>query len=145
MPIKPENRAKYPKNWKEIRAKILERAESCFDPQLARETNEREGWAPRCECVGECGLHQTNPGPRRCIELHGHPAEWAKGDVVLTIAHLDHDPTNNDFGNLKAMCQRCHNRYDQPHRQKNAAKTRRERKATGDLMPHTAIEGEGRE
>lgn len=26
MPIKPENRKRYPKNWKEIRAKILERA-----------------------------------------------------------------------------------------------------------------------
>lgn len=26
MPIKPENKARYPKNWKEIRAAILERA-----------------------------------------------------------------------------------------------------------------------
>lgn len=26
MPIKPENKNRYPKNWKEIRAKILKRA-----------------------------------------------------------------------------------------------------------------------
>ncbi len=26
MPIKPENKARYPKNWKEIRASILQRA-----------------------------------------------------------------------------------------------------------------------
>ena len=26
MPIKPENKKRYPRNWKEIRAKILERA-----------------------------------------------------------------------------------------------------------------------
>lgn len=26
MPIKPENRARYPKNWKAIRVEILERA-----------------------------------------------------------------------------------------------------------------------
>lgn len=26
MPIKPENKSRYPKNWKEIRASILERA-----------------------------------------------------------------------------------------------------------------------
>lgn len=28
MPIKPENKKLYPKNWKEIRAKILERADN---------------------------------------------------------------------------------------------------------------------
>ncbi|NJM13727.1 MAG: hypothetical protein HC889_19405 [Synechococcaceae cyanobacterium SM1_2_3] len=26
MPMKPENRARYPRNWKQIRAAILERA-----------------------------------------------------------------------------------------------------------------------
>lgn len=36
-PIKPENRARYPKDWKAIRAAVLERAGS------------------RCECMGECG------------------------------------------------------------------------------------------
>lgn len=28
MPIRPENRDRYPKNWKEIRASILKRAEN---------------------------------------------------------------------------------------------------------------------
>ena len=27
-PIRPENKARYPKNWKEIRAKILKRAKN---------------------------------------------------------------------------------------------------------------------
>lgn len=31
MPIKPENRARYPANWKEIRAAILERAGNCCE------------------------------------------------------------------------------------------------------------------
>ncbi len=37
-----------------------------------------------------------------------------KVKVVLTIAHLDHDETNNDVADdrLKAMCQLCHLRYD---------------------------------
>lgn len=39
--------------------------------------------------------------------------------IVLTIAHLDHDTTNNDYSNLKALCQRCHNRYDRPNRNAN--------------------------
>ncbi len=45
--------------------------------------------------------------------------------VVLTIAHLDHDPTHNDPSNLRAFCQRCHLRYDREHH----AKTRRETRA----------------
>lgn len=36
MPIKPENKARYPKNWKEIRARILERAgNKCEWPDCA--------------------------------------------------------------------------------------------------------------
>jgi len=43
-----------------------------------------------------------------------HPITGAR--VVLTVAHLDHTPENNDDANLLAMCQRCHNRYDADHR-----------------------------
>ncbi len=32
--------------------------------------------------------------------------------VVLTVAHLDHDITNNSFSNLKCLCQRCHLQHD---------------------------------
>src|ERR671917_377007 len=44
----------------------------------------------QCECEGECGLHRTNPGPRRCVERDGQPAKWANGKVMLTVAHLDY-------------------------------------------------------
>lgn len=36
--------------------------------------------------------------------------------IVLTVAHLDHQPENCDDDNLKAMCQKCHNNYDRQHR-----------------------------
>ena len=38
--------------------------------------------------------------------------------IVLTIAHLDHDHKNWSVKDdrLKALCQRCHNRYDAPYR-----------------------------
>ena len=39
--------------------------------------------------------------------------------IVLTVAHLDHDPANNDLDNLRALCQRCHNRHDAKDRAKN--------------------------
>lgn len=35
---------------------------------------------------------------------------WAV--VILTVAHLDHDTSNNDLENLKALCQRCHLGHD---------------------------------
>lgn len=51
-----------------------------------------------------------------------HPVTGSK--VVLTVAHLDHNPTNNRFSNLKAMCQKCHLTYDTKFHAANAAKTR---------------------
>ncbi len=86
----------------------------------------------RCECRGECGLHRDNPGPRRCTEMNGVKARWAKGKVVLSVAHLDHNPEEWDTKIMqkrcKAMCSRCHLRYDNKLHVKNARKTR-ERKS----------------
>lgn len=39
--------------------------------------------------------------------------------VILTVAHLDHNTSNNDLENLKALCQRCHLGHD---RRDNAQK-----------------------
>jgi len=94
----------------------------------------------RCMCMGECGLHRTHPGPRRCEEMDQQPAKWAKGIVVLTVAHLCQDSTCEDEAHMKAMCQRCHLRYDVKQHQANAYRTRREGKALGDLF-----DGEGGE
>ena len=46
-----------------------------------------------------------------------HPETGSR--VILTVAHLDHDPANNGEENLAALCQRCHNRYDGPKRASN--------------------------
>ncbi len=54
--------------------------------------------------------------------------------IVLTIAHLDHKPENCGPDNLRALCQRCHNRHDMPHRIQNAARTRRAKQPTRDLF-----------
>ena len=97
---------RYPKDWRAISARI--RAE-------------RAGG--RCECEGECGLHRTNPGPRRCEERNGEAARWAKGKIVLTVAHLCHDETCSDESHMRAMCQRCHLRYDLPLHVKHRAET----------------------
>ncbi|MFP3986932.1 hypothetical protein U9R90_05395 [Streptomyces sp. E11-3] len=45
--------------------------------------------------------------------------------VVLTVAHLDHQPENVDPANLMAACQACHLRYDAAHHRETRARTRR--------------------
>lgn len=116
-PIRSSERARYPQDWRQVRARILARA------------------GGRCECMGECGLHRDHPGPRRCEERNGQPAKWARGRVVLTVAHLgDPSPENCADDNLKAMCNRCHLRHDTPQHQRNAAQTRRVKKRNGELF-----------
>lgn len=91
MPILPENRKRYPANWKEIREQILDRA------------------GHRCET---CGAENYS----------SHMLTGSR--VVLTIAHLDHVPEHCEPENLRALCQKCHNRYDREHRNQ----TRKRRK-----------------
>ena len=117
MPIKAENRHRCPPDWSEVSASIR------FDRARGR-----------CECIGECGT--THPGGR-CVGRHGAPAWWHQSgqvhifgrpsvpQVVLTVAHLDHQPENCHPLNLKAMCQRCHLLYDAGHHAETAAESRR--------------------
>lgn len=51
------------------------------------------------------------------------------GRVVLTIAHLNHDITDNRDENLAALCNRCHLTYDARHHAENAKATRARKKA----------------
>jgi hypothetical protein len=102
-------------------------------PEISRRIRERSGG--QCECEGECGLHRTHPGPRRCTERNGARAKWAGGVVILTVAHLNHTPADCRDENLKAMCQRCHLRYDtQHHINSRRARRRREQEEAGQLV-----------
>ena len=112
MPIRKSERGRYPKHWKKIREDVIARS------------------GGRCECRGECGRKHVWNGDDRCCEVNGALASWRSDRdvvVILTTAHLDHTPENNDLANLRHFCQRCHNRYDAPHRTKTRAKTRDEK------------------
>jgi 5-methylcytosine-specific restriction endonuclease McrA len=61
-----------------------------------------------------------------CGAEHGTPHPDTGSTVVLTTAHLDHDPSNPDPENLRALCQRCHLRYDAAEHARHAAETRRQ-------------------
>lgn len=123
MPIKPENKSLYPDNWKtEIRPAILERAGNC------------------CEHCGKPHMHTVRAIRKKGIWFDegldywrgpdGDKVDWPLQDeicydlkVVITIAHLDHDPTNNDDANLAALCQRCHFVHDLYNNRQKIAKT----------------------
>lgn len=104
MPVRAENRRRYPPDWPAISARIR------FD---------RAGG--RCECVGECGAGHAG---RRCDAEHGKGHPITGSAVVLTTAHRNHRPEVCDDENLFAACQRCHLAYDRRH---HAATRRRNR------------------
>jgi hypothetical protein len=70
----------------------------------------------------------------RCGAEHGYPHPVTGSKVVLTVAHLDHDPTNCGDDNLRAMCQRCHLAYDHEHHARSRHTNRRRHFARGDLF-----------
>lgn len=138
MPIKPENKARYPANWSDIRAEILRRAgDRCEQCNVQNHTRIARGQGE------DADTYMTDDGCIYCANSGKHLgfrrfADYDAGKmvgIVLTIAHLhDPDPANCDETNLAALCQRCHNKLDAPMRAVNAQATRRARKAVGDLF-----------
>jgi hypothetical protein len=132
MPISPAQKKLYPPNWKAIRASILERAgHRCEQCKV-----------PNREFVARSAAAYMLPNGDTFDALTGEPMGCVRGsefpvqrwtDIVLTVAHLDHDPTNCSPENLRAWCQKCHLAYDLAHHMKNARATRRARKAASEL------------
>lgn len=139
MPIKPENRDRYPADWKEIRERILKRAGNCCEQcripngdVIVRGIDKDVGTFQRFQGDGEVYAADDGRllGYCKASEYCGN--KWTR--VVLTIAHLDHVPEHVDDDNLKALCQRCHLVYDAEHHAETSRQTRRSRKAIGDLF-----------
>lgn len=101
----PMVRSLYPPDWEDLALAIKTEA----------------NW--RCE---ECGIPCREPGESRAdffmaminggwdieamlIDKDGHEC-WQR--FTLTVAHLDHIPSNCDRSNLRALCAPCHCRYD---------------------------------
>lgn len=135
MPIHPDLRPLYPSNWRELADGVkFERAKG------------------RCERCGRPhgepvwvfkygGWIDPNTGKR--YDGQGRPAdvletaEWPEGrfvKTVLTCAHLDQNPANNDQTNLAALCQRCHLQHDREHHRRRAYQNRRRPWAVADLF-----------
>ena len=141
MPIKPENAKRYPPNWDELRAAVLERAghkcEQCGVRNYALGGRTKDGqWLPAWP-LGEkmLRLEWPTPGMRSWCGTRSRSEVLRIIKIVLTIAHLDHDELETtDISRLRAWCQKCHLAYDHEHHMKNARATRHNRKALGDLF-----------
>jgi hypothetical protein len=94
MPIRPERKALYPKDWKMISRRIRDEAGN------------------RC---------QGSPAYPDCRATNGEPHPVSRSRVILTVAHLSHDEADCRDENLRAWCQRCHLTYDAKHHANNAA------------------------
>ncbi len=135
MPIK--DWSKYPKNWKtEIRPAILERDGNCCKfcgvPNYAVGERVNDKFVPTCGNYhhdkagrGELNYAEAVSLANHCNEIEGEKSLIV---IVLTIMHLDHDTTNNDYSNLAAGCQKCHLNYDKEHHAKNSSQTRLKKK-----------------
>lgn len=130
MPIKPENKHRYPSNWKAIRASILERAgHKCEQCKAENHTRICRGTGDDADTymTEHADVFDANTG-EHLGRIHMYDYHVGKMvDIVLTISHLDHVPENCDPANLKALCQRCHLRYDAVHHAETARETRRKR------------------
>lgn len=144
----PVDMSKYPKDWPEIRARILRRAGGGDEGDDARVgaccewcgvRNYAVGWRDEAGNFHPVGgnaaadnfEYATSYGEAR--KLADHINDWCSPRVrhiviVLTIAHVDDpDPMNVAEGNLAAVCQRCHNVHDRQMRECN--RWRNQRKA----------------
>lgn len=136
MPIRPENKTRYPKDWPAISKKVREeagnRCETCKAPNgevVIRGAGQWDG--TYMVETGEVFDHGTGEfkGYARGSEYYGRAVK-----IVLTVAHLDHQPENCAPENLKALCQRCHLRLDAKSKAERRRARERSDMACRDLL-----------
>jgi 5-methylcytosine-specific restriction endonuclease McrA len=136
MPIDYNN---YPPNWKtEIRPAIMQRANSkCEFCGVLNYKFIIRGVLNGDDCYQDDDgiIYDANNSKVIGSDILGeiHPTNKMI-KVVLTIAHLNHDVTDNRHENLKALCQRCHNLYDAAYRKENRSKTIQNKKGLQSLF-----------
>lgn len=163
MPIKPENLSRYPADWKQISHAAKERAGwKCQHPGCKAKQysvgrwilwagDNRHQWSPiegnrpattaqdhEFDNAGEGCDFQGDRWTYKAARAFIDRWAWAEDErqlvIVLTVAHLNHQPEDCRPENLVVMCQRHHLAYDQQHHQANAWRTRRAKIGTADLF-----------
>lgn len=142
MPIRAENKARYPDDWKAISKRVRDeagqRCEWCKVPNgvLIRRGATSDGrhvWRLCSDSAymdGFCAkTGETVPNTMEDEVGYGPAVK-----IVLTVAHLDHTPENCAPENLKALCQKCHITYDAPRKAAERKAKNVSGRAIGDLF-----------
>ncbi len=96
----PIDYSEYPPDWRQIRKRLLARAS--YQCEFCGIQNRAYGWRDSLGKFIRLRDGENPPAGKKIIH------------IVLTIAHLDHDPENHQIRDerLRALCQRCHLRFD---------------------------------
>ena len=143
MPIRPENRSRYPADWNRISQRVRDDAENRCEfcgvenhAMIYRGTHDDwPAYRYRSDTVFEesrCAA-TGNFIPGSCWDDFDGTGATVK--IILTVAHLDHQPENCTRENLRALCQMCHNIYDAPARAAGRAERANAKKSPQPLGP----------
>ena len=143
MPIRPERKHLYPANWKtEIVPMIRARSGDCCEwcgvmnsYWICRSKHSADYIYSNSNCEiptkGFCGgkklvtVWASNEKLKPSYQCIAEAFEWKKPiRVILTVAHLIHDETDNRPENLAHFCQLHHNRHDAKHRAETRARNK---------------------
>ncbi len=126
MPIRPENKALYPANWKSeivpaVRERSGNRCETCGVMHNEKIDRTVDGQFWRYSSARNVMFHVT--GAHKHFVGGIGAFQWRSPvRVILTVAHLNHDPTDNRMVNLRHWCQLHHNQHDAAYRAENRKK-----------------------
>ena len=130
----------YPKDWKAIRLRILERdgycCKECGVGNGAVGYRDKDGkfylWSYIEDCLENHGRDLFDDVLSNCFDKNGNPTKAIK--IVLTVAHLNHDVNDNSDENLAALCQLHHLRHDIKQHKANSRETNRKKKGLQNLF-----------
>jgi len=116
----------YPADWEQLTAQLKDEVGQCCE---------------QCGVENHVWIYRNKLDPSKWIgvdqeeELYYHRTLYPTKphEVVLTTAHLDRNPANNERSNLRVLCQRCYLVYDSPHHVENARQTRIKKKRQAKL------------
>ena len=115
----PINYQDYSRNWfTEIRPNILKRANNCcefcgvqnYALYIGNPDTRQIQLPPPTNAHTDCRDYKSSRLFAKLLNDRVGLKVWKV--VVITIAHLNHDTTNDSPTNLKALCQRCHLKHD---------------------------------
>lgn len=132
----PIDYANYPPNWKtEIRPAVLKRAKDCCE--FCGVANGAVGERMGIDHFRVAGKEDVDFLKFVC-KRDKKTLSWAiqkagLTKIVLTVAHLDHDPCNHavSLERLRALCQSCHLAFDNPRHVANRKLTQHGKYAKG--------------